>query len=83
VVAARGCQPGRPDRALARPLLMTLPFLAFATGQFAFHSLPQECCDRLPFIQYGIDPVPRPFREPRRDLLAWFVDSLPAHAGDN
>jgi hypothetical protein len=26
---------------------MTLPFLAFAAGQFALHGFPQECCDRL------------------------------------
>jgi hypothetical protein len=61
----------------------TLPFLAFAAGQFALHGFPQECRDRLAFVQYGIDPVPRPFRESRRDLFARFVDSLPAHAGDN
>jgi len=35
------------------------------------------------FVQHGIDPVPRPFRESRRDLFARFVDSLSAHAGDN
>jgi hypothetical protein len=60
-----------------------LPLLALSAGQFALHSFPQECRDRLAFVQHGIDPVPRPFRESRRDLFARFVDSLSAHAGDN
>jgi hypothetical protein len=62
---------------------MTLPFLSFAAGQFAFHGLPQKLRHWLCFIQDRVDSLPRSLREARGDLFAWFVDSLSAHAGDN